>query len=84
MFSEEYSHINEKRKSIELRGATFTPEIGTVSKVIAEARNYPPKFAHDRLLESGKATEQRKEIFRNMKDQLEKTQCSFSPRIDPV
>lgn len=81
----EYSRIKGLKSDMEQYEATFKPQINKISKVIAESksqRNLKP--AHDRLIESGAAAQQKKTLFKDIKEQIEREECVFRPHINPV
>lgn len=82
---QEYAHIEKLRSAADSEGLTFTPQINPVSQVLAASRaSHQQLPAHERLLASGKATAKKKELFREMHQQIESSKCKFRPAIDPM
>ena len=80
----EYSKIGRLRNELEEEGLSFTPKINQVSQMLSDARSERYKATHDRLIDAGKASEKKKEIFREMRQQIESSICKFKPSIDPM
>jgi hypothetical protein len=56
-----------------------------VSRIITESKSsHNLKPAHERLIESGKASQQKKNLYRDIKEDMDRAECRFKPRIDPV
>lgn len=81
----EYSHIKQLKDDMNMNGATFKPKINRVSRIIAESKSQQHlKPVHERLIESGKNAQQKKSLYRDIKEEIDRAECKFKPRIDPV
>lgn len=80
---QEYAQIGKLREAVDSEMMPFAPTINPISQVLAASRpssqNMP---AYERLLASGKATAKKKELFREMRSQIEDSKCKFKPKID--
>lgn len=81
----EYAQIGRLKSAIESESNTYKPRINPVSQILAASRTtYQQQPAHERLIASGRATDKKKELFREMHQQIEQSQCQFRPKIDPM
>lgn len=81
----EYAQIGKQKQDAIVELHPYAPKINPVSQVLAASRPaYNQVPAYDRLLASGKATAKKKELFREMHNQIESAKCKFRPTIDPM
>jgi len=81
---QEYQHIQQLKTELESRDLTFQPEINDISRTLVHRKSFQARPIYDRLIESGKCTKEKLNLFRAMKDDLEQSQYTHHPKLDPV
>lgn len=81
----EYNRIKSLKSEMEKQGATFKPQINKISQVIAESKSQRSlRPTHERLIEYGINASKKKSLFKDIKDQIEREECIFAPKLNPV